>query len=236
MTVILKKLLGMSGTKNRVKIVALVLAVGFLGTGTSEAALIDRGSGLIYDDVLDVTWLQNANLAGVVFKWHDALDFAAELEYQDTVRNVVWDDWRLPTTIDDPSSAGWDPSGASSELAYMYYVNLGFAANMSLDVTDPAPSGSNYNPFINVQSRGYWSGTEHVGSASESAWATHFHFGWQLVDDSGDIMYAWAVRDGDVGAAPVVERVPEPATLSFIGLGLVGGLFAQRKRKLAAKR
>ena len=29
---------------------------------TIQAALIDRGNGLIYDDVLDITWLQDAGL------------------------------------------------------------------------------------------------------------------------------------------------------------------------------
>ena len=29
----------------------------------TSAALIDRGGGLIYDESLDITWLQNANLA-----------------------------------------------------------------------------------------------------------------------------------------------------------------------------
>jgi hypothetical protein len=38
-----------------------VLAVGL--AVPAQAALFDRGGGLIYDDVLDVTWLQDANLA-----------------------------------------------------------------------------------------------------------------------------------------------------------------------------
>ena len=38
---------------------ALTLAV----STTANAALVDRGGGLIYDDVLNVTWLQNANAA-----------------------------------------------------------------------------------------------------------------------------------------------------------------------------
>ena len=31
----------------------------------TSAALYDRGNGLIYDDVLDITWTQNANINGV---------------------------------------------------------------------------------------------------------------------------------------------------------------------------
>ena len=30
---------------------------------SANAALYDRGNGLIYDDVLDITWLQDANYA-----------------------------------------------------------------------------------------------------------------------------------------------------------------------------
>ena len=32
-------------------------------TLSANAALYDRGNGLIYDDVLDITWLQDANHA-----------------------------------------------------------------------------------------------------------------------------------------------------------------------------
>ena len=31
---------------------------------TANSALIDRGNGLIYDDLLDITWLQDANYDG----------------------------------------------------------------------------------------------------------------------------------------------------------------------------
>lgn len=43
--------------------VAVVLAAGFALSVTSQAALIDRGGGLIYDDVLNITWLSDANYA-----------------------------------------------------------------------------------------------------------------------------------------------------------------------------
>ena len=37
-------------------------------------------------------------------------------------------------------------------------------------------------------------------------------------------MYAWAVRDGDVAAAVA----PEPATLSLLGIGVVGAMLRRR--------
>ena len=44
-----------------------LLAVAFLAsaatTGTAQAALVDRGNGLLYDNVLNLTWLQDANYA-----------------------------------------------------------------------------------------------------------------------------------------------------------------------------
>ena len=42
----------------------LIMAILSFGiVGMVNAALIDRGGGLIYDDVLDITWLQDANYA-----------------------------------------------------------------------------------------------------------------------------------------------------------------------------
>jgi hypothetical protein len=39
----------------------LLLAAGL--SGAAQAALVDRGGGLIYDTDLNVTWLQDANYA-----------------------------------------------------------------------------------------------------------------------------------------------------------------------------
>ncbi len=40
---------------------------------TAQATLIDRGEGFIYDDVLDVTWAQNANINGGPMTWDQAV-------------------------------------------------------------------------------------------------------------------------------------------------------------------
>ncbi len=50
------------------KQVGLALATGgVLASGAAQAALNDRGGGLIYDDVLKVTWLANGNYAAEEF-------------------------------------------------------------------------------------------------------------------------------------------------------------------------
>ncbi|HEY7497039.1 MAG TPA: DUF1566 domain-containing protein [Vicinamibacterales bacterium] len=205
----------------------------FLGAVRGEAALIDRGGGLIYDDVLNVTWLQDAQFAQTSgyaqfgrLNWADANAWAAGLEYYDSVRGITWNDWRLPTTVNDPSSLGYDTNGLNSELAYMYYVNLGYAPNLEHDRFAPAPTSSNYNPFVNLAYRGYWSET--MGPQGQ-AWMFHFHFGSTELDGPNDEQRIWAVRDGDV-AAIASQSVPEPTTLAFLGVGLAG--FLSRKRRI----
>lgn len=56
----------------------IILSASMLA-GTANAGLIDRGNGLIYDDVLDVTWLQNATLAGTTMNWNDSVAWADSL-------------------------------------------------------------------------------------------------------------------------------------------------------------
>jgi len=213
-----------------------VAALGF-GSAASQAALIDRGGGLIYDDVLDVTWLQDARYAVTTgaapfgsLTWSDAKLFADELSYVDTVRGVVWDDWRLPQVFDG-GAEGYDVAGASSELAYMYYINLGYTPNYEPHTYDPVPTSSAYNPFINISYRGYWTGTE--APYAGRAWYEHFHFGFGGVTGTADYNQVWAVRDGDVAGTSLVASVPEPGTLGLFGaaIGLAGFL---RRRKLAA--
>jgi hypothetical protein len=85
----------------------VILCVLFFGiAGTANATLLDRGGGLIYDDVLDITWLQDANYAQTsgydadgMMTWYDAIVWAEKLEYYDSVREVTGTDWRLPQTL-----------------------------------------------------------------------------------------------------------------------------------------
>lgn len=74
----------MSGLKQ----VSLALATaGWLSNGAAQAALNDRGGGLLYDDVLKVTWLQDAKYAktsdydgDVNMNWSDAKTCASSLK------------------------------------------------------------------------------------------------------------------------------------------------------------
>ena len=179
------------------RLVFSALSLFALGTGTSSAGLFDRGGGLIYDDVLNITWMQDALYARTLgidsngaLNHADAMAFAANMSYYDSVRNTTWDDWRLPQTFSN--FAGYDLTGTTSELAYMYYINLGYAANTSHDRFTPEPSSSNYNPFINLTYRAYWSET--AGPRVGNFWAVHFHFGSQEIGGGSDLSRVWLVR------------------------------------------
>jgi len=72
--------------------------------GNAQASLHDRGRGLIYDDVLNITWTQNANLSaslplGVEMRSDGAMTFVqaqAWIAALNAVRFGGYDDWRLP--------------------------------------------------------------------------------------------------------------------------------------------
>ena len=222
-------------------VVSLVLATAMiltLSTG-AWATLIDRGGGLIYDDVLNITWLQNANLAATntfgvsginadgTMRWNTAQAWIAAMN---AAAYLGFSDWRLPTTPDagDPFAFGWDGvqpysynygyNMTTSEMGYMFYVNLG---NVGLRPTDynggsvpdrsPGTFGlanvgpfQNFGqPFPNTLAIPYWSGTQSINDPT-AAWYFDFYYGnlnpgsinpSQNLDNQ---FYAWAVRDGDV--------------------------------------
>jgi hypothetical protein len=194
-------------------------------TLSANAALYDRGNGLIYDDTLDITWLQDANYAQTSgydvdgrMTWANANTWAAGLSYGG------YDDWRL-------ASAGDPPTGfynvTTGELGHMFYNNLGNTAyNSILDnvsFTDTTPGGGTES-FLNVQSYLYWLGEEYA-PITVSAWAFNTNGGNQYNGDKRGINYSWAVRAGDVSSVPV------PAAAWLFGTALLGLVGVKRRHR-----
>ncbi len=160
----------------------------FVFTSIAKAELLDRGNGLVYDDVMDITWLQNANYAGITMTWIEASKWAEDLNYNGYV------DWRLPES--DPSCISYDCT--NSEMGHLYYGD---------DISSDSPG-----LFTEVRSFMYWSGTDYDEDTSK-AWRFHFNSGYQGTSAKTYSRYAWAVRDGDSGL-PVA---PEPiSSLLFV--------------------
>lgn len=234
--------------------VTLIAAATLASSGAAQAALNDRGGGLLYDDVLKVTWLQDANYAKTSgydadgrMNWTAATAWADKLSFHDSVRNVDYSDWRLAANT--PVGANWNhnysPAGTTdngynitsqkSELSYMYYVNLGLKARYNTSgvvQSDFGVFGNGTNVgqkdvglVKNLQAYTYWSGTA-VAPGSPVVWAFSTEDGRQGATLFDSDFYAWAVRPGDVAA------IPEPETYAMLlaGMGLLAGVVTRRRR------
>lgn len=239
----------------------LASAVGCFAPTLAQAALHDRGGGLLYDDVLDVTWLQDASYAMTsgydtdgLMSWKQAVKWAGDLVYQDSVRGVSYSDWRLPHVLpvdgtsyngkfsfDGSTDEGYNNTSPNSELSYMFHVNLGLNGYYRPDGTVEPDFGAtgmgrwgsaNVGLVKNIRSNIYWTGSVYEPHPTLNAWMFDAHWGYQNFYSQWDNLYVWALRDGDVAAGPlsVPLAVPEPGTYALFLAGLAGlVLFARRK-------
>lgn len=215
---------------------AIGAGVLIVASSAAQAALIDRGGGLIYDTDLNITWLANANYASSSWGvyWTEANAWAANLSYYDSVRNVTYTDWRLPkTATSDPTCPNLyaDVGGLNctgGEMGHLFYTELsGVAYSSILTGGDP-----DLALFQNIKAYRYWSNTEWSPGAG-FAWYFDFSNGvtaayFKEFNTGGNPALAWAVRDGDVAAASVV---PVPAAVWLFASGLLGLLGMSRKRR-----
>ena len=239
--------------------VALLAGLGF--TGASQAALIDRGNGLLYDNVLNVTWLQDANYAHTsgytgadstgAMDWTTATTWAANLNYNGLTG------WRLASNspvngssfdftyaVDGTTDRGQNITSTHSELSYMYYVNLGLKG-----YNDTAGNiQSDYGIFGNGTTNGVddsnWR-QNNVGlvrnlqsyvywSGSEYPTVPGFALILQYLNG----YQAFIIKDAQLSAWAVrpgdVAPVPVPGAVWLFGSGLVGLLSFHRKKNKTA--
>lgn len=209
-------------------------------SGAAQAALIDRGGGLIYDTTRNITWLADMNYAKTSgFDADGLMNWSTATAWADNLVYGGYSDWRLPTLnpADTTCRNNFNPGGGfpnqyfgtgctGGELTGLFVTDLGNKAIESVlnQVGDTVEQIANFALFSNVQSRGYWSGTEYAPDPSR-AWDFDGVNGLQRLDGKGLALYAVAVRPGDVTAS-----VPEPQTLALALLALGATVVARRRR------
>jgi hypothetical protein len=195
-------------------------ALSLMLAGGAEAALVERlGGKAIYDDVADLTWLQDANYAQTSgydadgrMTWGRANLWAGRLNIDGVTG------WRLPGGPMLGSQGSYNQT--ASEMGNLFYTVLGGTAGTSINTTHNA----NYDFFKNLQPSS-WSSVE----AGSYAWRFSFGNGMQGTFDKTANLWALAVRSGDVGASPV----PVPGALVLMGPALLGLLGVKRSRRRA---
>ena len=239
------------------KIIKNIIGTGILAMVTStaaNAALMSRlGGQALYDDVLDITWLTDGNLAssntfGVSGIYASGqMDFAtatnwiAAMNADNGTGYLGFNNWRMPTMVDtgapgcdwsyDGTDCGFNSDTSTSEFASLYYDTLGILGRHDTDgveydgtLVDIGFDATNTVPFTNFERSHYWFGLDYAPD-TEHAWHFDTHIGRQLTYiKTADNVYVTAVISGDVAAVPI------PAAVWLFGSGLLG-LVAVSRRK-----
>jgi hypothetical protein len=155
--------------KQQLTLTTLAASVALMLTaGSAQAALLDEHNGQLYDNVTNLVWLQDANLAksntfGVsgidsngYMNWSTANSWIAAMN---AANYLGHNDWMLPTvspvngasfnynfSYDGTTDHTFNNTSQASQLGYMYYQNLGLKGQYS-------PSGA-YQPDFGVMGNG----------------------------------------------------------------------------------
>ncbi len=216
--------------------VAAVSLSAALSSG-ANAALIDRGNGMIYDSDQDITWLQDANYAKTSgydadgkMNWNDAAQWVADLSYGG------YSDWRLPTVIDSATpgcdfaynngECGYNTDTSISEMAYLWYDILGNIPYRDIDNNPDQPgwglvnTGADGVTFINFEATNnefnFWSGTP-TSYYIDGAFAFDMGYGYQFETFKNREYFGWAVRmdlllQGRLSGAGIASECPSMST------------------------
>jgi len=157
--------------------------------------------------------------------------------------------WRLPAMLDtgactfsySGTNCGYNVDPGSSEMARLYYTELGRIAKYDADGFPNDDYGIFENggdqdptalilPFSNVQSDAYWLGLTY---SEGEAWSFATSDGVQGIATKSGLGYAWAVAPGLVQPATPPSEVPLPAPVWLLGSSLACLAFKLRRLRPA---
>lgn len=224
----------MNGFRKSLGRSAVVLMLAFSGgMGGASAALLDRGNGLVYDDVENISWTRAADLSGLGIISHPSGDAAiTHFGWADRLELGGYTDFRLSTMTELLSLFNQLPGDRFDKTGDTGpFTGIHQTYSSSTTVFDPL-----FGTFKNVS-------VFFAGAGSQNCLPTDDCFdpnvqiviiagGTFLQDLSGipPLTYAWAVREGDsvvTGPSPV----PEPATRPMLLAGLALLAFTIRTRR-----
>ena len=173
----------------------------------------DGNAVFLYDAILNITWLKNANRNGPM-TWVVAQSWAGALQVGE------FSNWRLARTlIPDHScvagnaypavySQGYGIGCTGSEMGHLFNATLG---------NGPDTAITNTGDFQVIENYYYWSETSRAENPYY-VWTYNTAINGQGYTGTGtNAFFAMAVRDGDV------LQVPEPQTLALTLLALIAG-------------
>lgn len=213
--------------------VAIALALAF---SNAQSALHDRGGGLIYDDVLKVTWLADANLSmsntfGVAgigthhldygslygsMSWYVAQEWLAAINRSNY---LGYSDWRFPIvkpvngatfnnqfSTDGSTDVGYNITSVNSELAHLANVDLVGSAR-SMSPTCPTSMAN-----CAIQDIGLF---KNVNQRYSYITATEVYpgsdsyrsFSFDSATSFGSVSYAWGYQGTSGKGYPAVAMV-----------------------------
>ena len=223
--------------------IIVLVAVFFLSALSAYAELFNRGTDnlgnrLIYDSDRNITWYDltySINNPGET-SWGNSLTWASGLSV--TFNGTVYNDWRLPTIIQNQTPPTYGYSGSdtygynitNSEMGHLFYTALGNKAYYATDGSYPQPGWglTNTGDFQHLFADYYYTDATYAYNVWAAVYQS-FRVGEQYAGAKlalgGTGIYAIAVRDGDVASVPV------PAAVYLLGSGLIGLVLVRRKLK-----
>jgi len=198
--------------KNSLSVTWVLFSVISLNAVFTNAQVIDRKNGMIYDPVQNLTWTKNADIKGRM-TWNEAMEWAENLEYGG------YTDWRLPTTtrFDDPSCL--EDTRAIVWREPLIFEHHSDCINGEMEQLTLSDDPYNNPIFENVHTSRYWTSTPYrdgIDPCVEGDYCTiegdsgvreNFYWQWTFRDHykttlrAGNHRPAWAVRDGDSRSA-----------------------------------
>lgn len=212
---------------------SLLFAVLWSWALVTHAALHDLGEGLIYDDIQDLIWLQDANLpltedfgvSGIDatggMDWDTANAWVAAMN---AARYKGYQDWRLWRVVQpDPSCSEQLDPGNPWPLQGRGFGCEGNELAMLLRQL-PLPATA---PFVNFNGDAYWSGTAYAPDPENFAWALRVDTLSQRQRAQSFAHFAWPVRDANMRPP---QPVPASSVWALFALTLLLGLAAYSSR------